>query len=286
MRILLAGTSSGCGKTTASLLLMAALRERGLDVAPCKVGPDYIDTGFHELVCGRPSHNLDSFLIEPRDLPTLLSRPVDITVIEGVMGYYDGMDATSCRQSTWEMARLTRTPVLLVVDASGSAVSAAATVKGFMTLREDSGIAGVLVNRVSGAHHYELVRDAVAWAGNSEEAAALAALSAGNILLTTGSHTLSVYAKVIEPERLFVRVLPTHQALDLCAAAGMVQSHVIAMQGPFSRDFNAALYDQLRIRTMVSKDSGQPGGVADKVLPALERGIDVVMIERPKEDKR
>ena len=114
----------------------------------------------------------------------------------------------------------------------------------------------------------------------------LAALCAGNILLTTGSHTLSIYAKVIEPERLFVRVLPTHQALDLCAAAGMVQSHVIAMQGPFSRDFNAALYDQLRIRTMVSKDSGQPGGVADKVLPALERGIDVVMIERPKEDKR
>ena len=72
----------------------------------------------------------------------------------------------------------------------------------------------------------------------------------------------------------------------LHAPAGMVQSHVIAMQGPFSRDFNAALYDQLRIRTMVSKDSGQPGGVADKVLPALERGIDVVMIERPKEDKR
>ena len=133
---------------------------------------------------------------------------------------------------------------------------------------------------------YEDWRDAVTWAGNSEEAAALAALCAGNILLTTGSHTLSVYAKVIEPERLFVRVLPTHQALDLCAAAGMVQSHVIAMQGPFSRDFNAALYDQLRIRTMVSKDSGQPGGVADKVLPALERGIDVVMIERPKEDKR
>ena len=95
MRICIAGTNSGCGKTTASLLLMAALREKGLDVAPCKVGPDYIDTGFHDLVCGRPSHNLDSFLIEPKDLLLLLSRPADITVIEGVMGYYDGMDATS-----------------------------------------------------------------------------------------------------------------------------------------------------------------------------------------------
>ena len=162
MRICIAGTNSGCGKTTASLLLMAAFREKGLDVAPCKVGPDYIDTGFHELVCGRPSHNLDSFLIEPKDLLLLLSRPADITVIEGVMGYYDGMDATSCRQSTWEMAQLTQTPALLVVDASGSAASVAATVKGFMTLKAESGIAGVLVNRVSGAHHYELVRDAVA----------------------------------------------------------------------------------------------------------------------------
>ena len=66
----------------------------------------------------------------------------------------------------------------------------------------------------------------------------------------------------------------------------MVQSHIIAMQGPFSRALNAALYDQLHIRVMVSKDSGQPGGVADKVLPALERGIDVIMIERPKEDER
>ena len=71
-----------------------------------------------------------------------------------------------------------------------------------------------------------------------------------------------------------------------CEEAGIPHRNIIAMQGPFSRDFNAALYDQLRIRTMVSKDSGQPGGVADKVLPALERGIDVIMIERPKEDER
>ena len=105
------------------------------------------------------------------------------------------------------------------------------------------------------------------WAGNSEEAAALAALCAGNILLTTGSHTLSVYAKVIEPERLFVRVLPTHQALDLCAAAGMVQSHIIAMQGPFSRALNAALYDQLHIRAMVSKIPAGPAAWRTRFCP-------------------
>ncbi len=162
MRIMLAGTGSGCGKTTASLLLMAALKERGLDVAPCKVGPDYIDPGFHRLVCGRPSHNLDSYLMRKEDVCTLAARKADITVMEGVMGYYDGLDAVSGSQSTWEVARWTRTPALLVVDAAGASASVAATVKGFQTLREDSGIVGVLVNRASGARHYELVREAVA----------------------------------------------------------------------------------------------------------------------------
>ncbi len=94
-----------------------------------------------------------------------------------------------------------------------------------------------------------------------------------NILLTTGSHTLSVYAKVIEPERLFVRVLPTHQALDLCAAAGMVQSHVIAMQGPFFAGFQrGALRSAPHPHDGVKRDSGQPGGVADKVLPRWNAG--------------
>ncbi|MGN0775391.1 MAG: cobyrinate a,c-diamide synthase [Candidatus Ventricola sp.] len=160
-RILIAGTGSGCGKTTASLLLMALLREHGLRVAPYKVGPDYIDPGFHRAVCGRPSHNLDTFLMEREDILSLLHADADVAVIEGVMGYYDGLDARTLRCSTWEMARLTRTPVLLVVDASGGAASVAAQVKGFMTLREDSGLAGVLVNRVSGAGHYARVSEAV-----------------------------------------------------------------------------------------------------------------------------
>mgnify|MGYP001654207770 CR=1 FL=1 len=162
---MIAGTGSGCGKTTVTLAVLRALQRRGIELAAFKCGPDYIDPMFHKAVLGIPSRNLDLFFIDEIEIRSQLVHhiPQDgLGVIEGVMGYYDGMDATSCRQSTWEMARLTRTPVLLVVDASGSAASAAATVKGFMTLREDSGIAGVLVNRVSGAHHYELVRDAVA----------------------------------------------------------------------------------------------------------------------------
>ncbi len=161
MRILIAGTGSGCGKTTASLLLMAVLRRQGLHVAPYKVGPDYIDPGFHRVVCGRPSHNLDSWLMQDKTMNRVLHNDADISIIEGVMGYYDGLDPVGLQCSTWEVARKTKTPVILTVDASGSAASIAATVKGFQSLKKDHGLAGILVNRVSGQHHYNLVRRAV-----------------------------------------------------------------------------------------------------------------------------
>lgn len=161
MRILIAGTGSGCGKTTASILLMACLKRRGLNVAPYKVGPDYIDPGFHRSVCGRASYNLDTWLMDANEIERLLGNDADISVIEGVMGYYDGLDARNMRCSAWELSRMTRTPVLLVVDASGGAASVAATVKGFQTLKPDSGICGVLVNRASGDRHYELVKQAI-----------------------------------------------------------------------------------------------------------------------------
>ncbi len=161
MRILIAGTGSGCGKTTASILLMACLKRRGLSVAPYKAGPDYIDPGFHRRVCGRASYNLDTWLMDEDEIARLLWNDADISVIEGVMGYYDGLDARGMRCSAWELARMTRTPVLLVVDASGGAASVAATVKGFQTLKTDSGICGVLVNRASGDRHYELIKQAV-----------------------------------------------------------------------------------------------------------------------------
>ena len=106
----------------------------------------------------------------------------------------------------------------------------------------------------------------------------------GPVLLTTGSHMLRPYIRAVNPDRIWARVLPTKEALDLCAEAGISASHIIAMQGPFSKALNAALYDQLGIRTMVTKDSGKAGGVEEKVIPALAREIHVIMISRPREE--
>lgn len=167
MRIMIAGTSSGCGKTTLALALMAALRARGLTVAPFKAGPDYIDPGFHRVACARPSHNLDEWLCAEGTLRRILAiggEGADISVIEGAMGFYDGL-AGSDDCSAWSLAKSTGTPALLVVDASGSAASAAATALGFLKYRSDSAIAGALVNRASGERHYALVREALAGVG-------------------------------------------------------------------------------------------------------------------------
>lgn len=120
---------------------------------------------------------------------------------------------------------------------------------------------------------------------DSEAAARALQNTEGPVLLTTGSHTLLPYARAADPARLYARVLPTKEALDLCAAAGIPASHVIAMQGPFTKAFNAALYDQLGIQTVVTKDSGKAGGVEEKVIPALERQLHVILIERPRAEK-
>lgn len=164
MRIMIAGTHSGCGKTVLTLALMATLSARGMRVAPFKTGPDYIDAGFHALACGRPSHNLDEHLLDWETMRFLLRRYgecADISIIEGVMGFYDGRDAASFECSSYELARRTHTPVLLAVDASGGAASVAAQVLGFARLAPDNTIAGVIVNKVASRAHYALVRDAV-----------------------------------------------------------------------------------------------------------------------------
>ena len=150
-RLLIAAPASGGGKTTFTCGLLHTLVRRGLRPLACKCGPDYIDPMFHDRVIGAKSRNLDLFFASEQLVRQLLvedSDACDVTVIEGVMGYYDGI-AVSDAASAWDVARSTDTPAVLVVDGRGRARSIAAEVMGFMQLRSPSNIAGVVVNRVS-----------------------------------------------------------------------------------------------------------------------------------------
>jgi cobyrinic acid a,c-diamide synthase len=163
-RIVIAGTHSGAGKTTIATALMAALSRRGLTVQPFKVGPDFIDPGFHAAACGRASRNLDGWMLT-RDTNLALferaSANADIAVIEGVMGLFDGRDACSEAGSTAEMAKWLDAPVMLIVDASAMARSAAAIVHGFEDFDAGLNLKSVIFNRVGGPGHTKILRDAV-----------------------------------------------------------------------------------------------------------------------------
>lgn len=148
-RLLVAATASGAGKTTVVCGLLRALRRRGVRVQACKCGPDYIDPQFHREVIGVPSRNLDLFLADAdlvRELLAAGAAKSDVTVVEGAMGYYDGI-GEGTDASSYDVARATQTPVVLVVDARGRALSVAAEVAGFARFREPSLVAGVILNR-------------------------------------------------------------------------------------------------------------------------------------------
>jgi cobyrinic acid a,c-diamide synthase len=163
-RIVIAGTNSGAGKTTVTLGIMAALRRRHLNVQGFKVGPDYIDPSYHTILTGRPSRNLDTWMMEPHVVKEVFHRGsegADLSVIEGVMGMYDGKDPLSNKGSTADVSQLLQAPVILVVNAESMARSAAAVVLGFQKLDPHVQIAGVIVNCVGSKGHYELVKTAI-----------------------------------------------------------------------------------------------------------------------------
>ena len=161
-RLVLAGTNSGCGKTTVTCAVLQSLVRRGLRVGAAKCGPDYIDPMFHSRVIGAKSSNLDSFFFDRDTMRYLLAhngQDCDITVIEGVMGYYDGLGLTSTRASTYETARETESPVVLVVNARGSALSVVAAVQGFLDFAPDNNVQGVILNGCSAMSYGALARE-------------------------------------------------------------------------------------------------------------------------------
>jgi cobyrinic acid a,c-diamide synthase len=168
-RVVVAGTHSGVGKTTVATGLMRALVGRGLRVASAKVGPDFIDPGYHRVATGRPGRSLDAWLSGDALVPSLAAagaQGADVLVVEGVMGLFDGSGEdhpdTGGDGSTAAVARLLDAPVVLVVDASAMSGSVAAVVHGFRTLDPSVRVAGVVLNRVGGAGHATLLRDALA----------------------------------------------------------------------------------------------------------------------------
>jgi len=198
--IVVAGTHSGVGKTTVALGFMAALRRRGLTVAPFKVGPDFIDPGHHAQVTGRLGRNLDGWMLSRaanRAVFTRHATGADVAVVEGVMGLFDGYGGRDEAGSTAQMAKWMGLPVLLVVSAAGMARSAAALIQGFERFDPALTFAGVLFNRLGSRGHLDYLKEAIAaYAATPllgglprDEALAMPERHLG--LMTAGEHALS-----------------------------------------------------------------------------------------------
>ena len=160
-RLMLTAGASGSGKTLLTCGLLQLLKEKGLRVSSFKCGPDYIDPMFHSAVLGLPSGNLDTFFMPGRAAARLFSAQAegtDIAILEGVMGYYDGLGGISTAASAYEVACAVNTPAVLIVPGRGSSVSAAAFVRGFREFREDSHIRGVILNRISSGMYGRMKR--------------------------------------------------------------------------------------------------------------------------------
>src|SRR5690348_9922380 len=163
--LIIAAASSGNGKTTVTLALLALLKRQGVAVASCKVGPDYIDPQFHARATGRPCFNLDGWAMRPTTLEQLVrqaARDAELLVIEGVMGLFDGApsDATPAPGSTAEIAARTRLPVVLVLRAKGLGATAAALLQGLARHHPEVRVAGVIVHEVGGERHRAMLAQA------------------------------------------------------------------------------------------------------------------------------
>lgn len=161
--VLIAGTHSGVGKTTVTLGLMAALRARGLVVQPFKVGPDFIDPSHHAAVCGRPSRNLDPFMMGLDGVRRSFCSAIagaDVAVVEGAMGLFDGLDATEVGSSA-QVAKSLGIPVLLVINAHGMSRSVGAVEAGFFGFDPGVRLAGTILNRVGSERHLSMLKNSL-----------------------------------------------------------------------------------------------------------------------------
>lgn len=203
-RIVVAGTHSGCGKTTLASGLMAALAARGLAVQPFKVGPDFIDPTHHSAICGRTSRNLDPFMMGETGVRETLVRAgagADIAVVEGAMGLFDGLDGTDTA-STAHVAKILDAPVLLVVDAGGASRSVHAMIRGYAGFDPAVRVAGTILNRIGSPRHLAMIE---------------------------GTKSLPIYGGI--PRRKDLAVESRHLGLAMAAETGMMARFGAVVEG-------------------------------------------------------
>jgi len=209
-RIVIAGTQSGTGKTSLALALVASLKRRGLQVQTFKVGPDFLDPSYLTVASGRPCYNLDGWMTRREYVLELFHRTtkdVDMAVIEGVMGLFDGADPATSEGSTAEMARWLDAPVLLVVNVHGMARSLAAIVKGCVEFDRDLRIAGIVANHSGSDHHKEWLTQSL---GSASLPPVLGAIPRGAFPTLPSRHLGLVTA---DPQNLSPKIL--HQLADV-----------------------------------------------------------------------
>jgi cobyrinic acid a,c-diamide synthase len=215
--VVVGGVSTGVGKTSVTLGVMQALRGRGLRVQGFKVGPDFIDPSFHELVTGRPSYNLDGWMCgRERVLACVARRASDaqVAVVEGMMGCFDGLDGRSESGSTAQVAKWLAAPVVLVLDAWALARSAGAIALGFERFDPELDVAGFIANRVGGGGHGRMVLDAIASACRG---APLGAIPRDEQLVLPERHLglVSAAEGTLVPEKLRALGDAVERSLDL-----------------------------------------------------------------------
>ena len=243
-RLLIGAPASGGGKTTFTCGFLQALVRRGLAPAACKCGPDYIDPMFHEQVIGAHSRNLDLFFSEEDQVRSLVADSAaqgDIVVIEGAMGFYDGI-AVSDDASAWDVARATQTPVVLVVDGRGRARSIAAEVAGFAQFRSDSQVQGVVLNRVSPAL-YPRLKELVETETGVRVYGFLpklddCSLESRHLGLVTASEVVDLRAKLDKLADVMSATVDIDGLLQLAATAPVLENR--AWQGVEAREFASA----------------------------------------------
>ncbi|HVG20610.1 MAG TPA: cobyrinate a,c-diamide synthase [Blastocatellia bacterium] len=239
--LVIAGTHSGVGKTTVTMGLLSALKRRGMIAQGFKVGPDFIDPGFHSAVTGRPAYNLDGWMLDPdtnREIFATAAAGADVAVVEGMMGLFDGASGAGESGSTSEMAKCLNIPVVLVIDATAQARSAAALVHGFETFDPALRVVAVVANNVAGEGHYRYLRDAIGGSCRAELIGWLprnaeAELPSRHLGLVTAAEALSKFRADVLAEWL-EKGIDLDRLLEL-SAAGIAESAAPIDQANFAQ---------------------------------------------------